>query len=62
MISMRHVYHKKCFTCKECCRPMDHFISCDAPDGKPSISCALDYFVFSEIIIDLVAQRYLPEK
>ena len=34
MISMRHVYHKKCFTCKECERPMDHFIACDAPDGK----------------------------
>ena len=34
MISMRHVYHKKCFTCKECTRPMDQFIACDAPDGK----------------------------
>ena len=34
MISMRHVYHKKCFTCKECSRPMDQFIACDAPDGK----------------------------
>ena len=33
MISMRHVYHKKCFTCKECERPMDQFIACDAPDG-----------------------------
>ncbi len=33
MISMRHVYHKKCFTCKECARPMDQFIACDAPDG-----------------------------
>jgi hypothetical protein len=34
MISMRHVYHKKCFTCKECMRPMDQFIACDAPDGE----------------------------
>ena len=34
MISMRHVYHKKCFTCQECSRPMDQFIACDAPDGK----------------------------
>jgi len=34
MISMRHVYHKKCFTCHECSRPMDQFIACDAPDGE----------------------------
>lgn len=34
MISMRHVYHKKCFTCKECQRPMDQLIACDAPDGE----------------------------
>jgi len=34
MISMRHVYHKKCFTCRECSRPMDQFIACDAPDGE----------------------------
>lgn len=34
MISMRHVYHKKCFSCKECQRPLDHFIACDAPDGE----------------------------
>ena len=34
MISMRNVYHKRCFTCKECERPMDQFIACDAPDGE----------------------------
>lgn len=34
MISMRHVYHKKCFSCKECQRPLDQFIACDAPDGN----------------------------
>jgi len=34
MISTRHQYHKKCFTCKECTRPMDQFIACDSPDGE----------------------------
>jgi hypothetical protein len=33
MTSMNHIYHKKCFTCKECLRPMDQFLACDAPDG-----------------------------
>lgn len=33
MASLSHVYHKKCFTCKECARLMDQFIACDAPDG-----------------------------
>jgi hypothetical protein len=34
MTSMNHIYHKKCFTCKECLRPMDQFLACDAPDGE----------------------------
>ncbi|QQP39101.1 CLUMA_CG020903_ isoform A, partial [Caligus rogercresseyi] len=31
--SLKNVYHMKCFTCKECFRPLDKFISCDGPDG-----------------------------
>ena len=34
MMSSRHAYHKKCFTCRECERPMDSFIACDTPDGQ----------------------------
>ena len=34
MVSLRHVYHKKCFTCRECERMMDAFIACDTPDGE----------------------------
>ena len=36
MISGAHVYHKKCFSCKECERPLDSFSAKDAPDGKDS--------------------------
>lgn len=37
MISMNHWYHKKCFTCRDCSRPMDQLLSCDTPDGE--ITC-----------------------
>jgi len=34
MVSLNNWYHKKCFSCFECSRPMDQFIACDAPDGE----------------------------
>ncbi len=49
MISMRHVYHKKCFTCKECARPMDQFIACDAPDGQFFMSFGMSHSVFQHL-------------
>ena len=51
MISMRHVYHKRCFTCKECERPMDQFIACDAPDGENEIYDFILYFCSPHFII-----------
>ncbi|CAB4062558.1 unnamed protein product [Lepeophtheirus salmonis] len=34
IMSMQNVYHMKCFTCKECLRPLDKFSGCDAPGGE----------------------------
>jgi len=32
MVSMNNWYHKKCFSCRDCARPMDPFLCCDTPD------------------------------
>ena len=37
MISLNNWYHKRCFTCRDCSRPMDSFLACDTPDGE--IAC-----------------------
>merc|ERR1719383_678895 len=34
MISLTSWYHKRCFTCRDCSRPMDQFIASDTPDGE----------------------------
>ena len=34
MISLNNWYHKRCFSCRDCARPLDPFISCDTPDGE----------------------------
>lgn len=34
-------WHKACYNCCECHRPLDSMISCDAPDGE--IYCKLCY-------------------
>ena len=59
MISMRHVYHKKCFTCHECSRPMDQFIACDAPDGKQSTFLLSSFFI---IFIKFLSRFALKKK
>lgn len=33
MFSKDKKYHKKCFTCKSCTRPLDSMLACDAPNG-----------------------------
>ena len=32
MSSQHNNYHKKCFTCRDCNRPLDPFLACDTPD------------------------------
>jgi len=34
MFSKNNTYHKKCFSCKSCKRPLDSVLACDAPDGE----------------------------
>jgi len=34
MLSKNHSFHKKCFTCLECMRPLDSMTCCDSPDGE----------------------------
>lgn len=34
MMSKKHSYHKPCFTCLECQRPLDSMTCCDSPDGE----------------------------
>ena len=34
MVSLNSHYHKKCFSCRDCNRPLDQFIACDSPDGE----------------------------
>ena len=34
-------FHKKCFTCLDCKRPLDSTLCCDTPDGE--IICKLCY-------------------
>jgi len=41
MLSKEHVFHKKCFTCLECNRPLDSTLCNDSPDGE--IFCRLCY-------------------
>ena len=68
MISMRNVYHKRCFTCKECERPMDQFIACDAPDGEKQNRFHFILVVFSPYLIIFfnqsmyyfVVHQYIP--
>ena len=33
MFSRDRKYHKKCFTCHSCTRPLDSVLCCDAPNG-----------------------------
>jgi len=33
MFSKGKTYHKKCFSCRSCKRPLDSVLACDAPDG-----------------------------
>ena len=58
MISMRNVYHKRCFTCKECERPMDQFIACDAPDGENEKSMMILFYIFEAHILKLFGYYY----
>ena len=37
MVSQNNVYHKKCFSCRDCARPLDPFLACDTPDMEVSI-------------------------
>lgn len=37
MSSQHNNYHKKCFTCRDCSRPLDPFLVCDTPDME--ITC-----------------------
>ena len=32
MVSMNNSYHKRCFSCRDCGRPLDPFLACDTPD------------------------------
>jgi len=41
MMSKEHAFHKKCFTCLECNRPLDSTSCNDSPDGE--IFCRLCY-------------------
>jgi len=41
MMSKKHCFHKKCFTCMECQRPLDSMTCCDSPEGE--IFCKLCY-------------------
>ena len=34
MFSKGKTYHKKCFSCNSCKRPLDSVLVCDAPDGE----------------------------
>lgn len=34
MLSKRNVFHKSCFMCLECKRPLDSMTCCDSPDGE----------------------------
>lgn len=34
MLSKNHVFHKTCFHCLECHRPLDSVSCCDSPDGE----------------------------
>jgi len=34
MFSKGNIYHKKCFTCNSCKRPLDSVLCCDGPDGE----------------------------
>ena len=34
MVSLNNWYHKKCFSCRDCQRPLDQFIACDSPDSE----------------------------
>ncbi|TRY73464.1 hypothetical protein TCAL_02229 [Tigriopus californicus] len=41
MMSTHHVYHKRCFSCRECQRRLDPFAAQEAPDGE--IVCRVCY-------------------
>ena len=41
MMSKSHCYHKPCFICLECQKPLDSVSCCDSPDGE--IFCKLCY-------------------
>ena len=41
MLSKNHCFHKTCFHCKECQRPLDSMTCCDSQDGE--IFCKLCY-------------------
>ena len=43
MLSKENVFHKKCFTCLECKRPLDSTLCNDSPDGE--IFCRYGKFV-----------------
>ena len=34
MLSRKNVFHKPCFSCLECKRPLDSTLCCDSPDGE----------------------------
>jgi cysteine/glycine-rich protein len=34
MLSKHNVFHKPCFTCLDCKRPLDSTLCCDSPDGE----------------------------
>merc|ERR1719219_2994160 len=50
MVSINNWYHKRCFSCRDCQRPLDPFLCCDTPDME--IVCkgcyAKSYSVTSE--------------
>jgi len=50
MVSLNNWYHKRCFSCRDCQRPLDPFLCCDTPDME--IVCkgcyAKSYSVTSE--------------
>ncbi|XP_050730567.1 uncharacterized protein LOC127005625 isoform X3 [Eriocheir sinensis] len=41
MLSKNKRWHKRCYSCRECFRPLDSMVLCDAPDGD--IYCKLCY-------------------
>ncbi|XP_037785295.1 uncharacterized protein LOC119581065 isoform X5 [Penaeus monodon] len=41
MMAKGRPFHKKCFKCRQCKRPLDSMVHCDAPDGE--IYCKLCY-------------------